>query len=82
MDTSANPFAGTSLHDMWYLKRRAPKGKVAHLLNPENFGALCAAPHCKWQWIYEDKPINVCTKCKAVAYQASLAQEKDNERLK
>ena len=82
MFTPQNPLAGTSLQELWYLKRKSPGGKVAHLIDPVTLQALCPAPHCRWLYVDEQKPINTCVKCAGIAAQASLVQEKDSDRLR
>jgi hypothetical protein len=83
MDKPYNPFAGTSLSDTWYLKRRAPGGKVAHFIDPIGFGPLCGAPLRRdWEYVSEEKSTRMCAKCKGVELQASIGQEIDNERFK
>lgn len=62
-DEIYNPMEGTALAADWFLKRRAPGGKVVHLLNPVHFGALCSAPHCVWQWVPESNSYPLCKKC-------------------
>jgi hypothetical protein len=82
MDVPYNPFAGTSLSDIWYYKRKAPGGKVAHYIDPVGFGPICGAPLRRdWEWIQEDKPLRLCYKCRGVELLASNSQEIDNERL-
>lgn len=67
MSEMYNPFSGTTLADRWYLKRKAPTGKVAHLLHPVTFTALCSAPHCNWEWVDEMDRIKTCQKCARMA---------------
>ena len=82
-NTPYNPSAGTSLSHMWYYKRRAPGGKVAHYIDPVGLGPLCGAPLRKdWQYVPEGRSQRMCTKCKGLELQASIGQEIDNERFK
>lgn len=62
-----NPFQGTVLADTWYLKRKSPTGKVAHLIHPVTFAAICGAPHCSWEWVEEHSPVSMCQKCRKLA---------------
>jgi hypothetical protein len=82
MEIPINPFAGTSFHDMWYLKRKAPNGRTAHLIDPITLSALCGYLHCQWMFVSEEKKLSVCVRCRGVAAQASLLEEIDNEHLK
>lgn len=77
-----NPLAGTDLQELWYYKRKSPGGKVIHLIDPVSFYALCSAPHCRWLYVDEQRPLKTCVKCAGIAAQASLIQEKDNEHLR
>lgn len=62
-----NPMRGTVLADSWFLKRKAARGRVAHLIHPVSLYALCGAPHCYWQWVEEKSPVPVCAKCHRAA---------------
>lgn len=62
-----NPLRGTVLANSWYLKRKANRGRVAHLIHPVSLFALCGAPHCYWQWVEEGSSIATCVKCSRVA---------------
>jgi hypothetical protein len=82
MDSPYNPCAGTSLSASWYLKRKAPGGKVAHYIDPVGLGPLCGARLRRdWEYVPEDYPVRMCSKCKGVELQASVGQEIDDERF-
>lgn len=83
MDKPYNPMAGTSLSHLWYLKRKAPGGRVVHLIDPVGLGPLCdTAPRKDWVFVPEESSTRMCAKCRGVELQASVAEEIDNERLK
>lgn len=81
MDQPYNPWAGTSFSDGWFLKRKAPGGRVAHLFHPVNFSPLCGTSQ-RDDWLFVDSKVKVCVKCQGVELQASVAEEIDNEHLK
>jgi hypothetical protein len=78
-----NPLAGTSLSDSWYLKRKAPNGRVTHLIDPIGLGPLCDSPlRDDWVYVPEEDNLRTCSKCRAVESNLSKSQEIDNERLR
>lgn len=82
-DTPYNPAAGTAFSPMWFLKRKVPGGKVVHFIDPVKLAPLCNAPLRRdWEYVPEDKPSRMCSKCKGLELQASIGQEIDNERFK
>lgn len=82
-DQPYNPFAGTDLSGIWFLYRKAPGGKVIHVIHPVGLAPLCGAPLRRdWEYAPEDKPRRMCSKCKGLELQASIGQEIDNERFK
>jgi hypothetical protein len=83
MDTPYNPAAGTSFSDGWYYRRKAPRGRVVHLIDPVGLGPLCDEPLRKdWIYVPEEVTLKLCVKCKGIELRASVSEEIDNERLK
>ena len=63
MEEIYNYLEGTSLADLWYLRRKSPTGRVTHLIHPVTLNAICGAAHCDWTWVDSTDNIKECQKC-------------------